>query len=827
MRAPAPSHLRPLSRLRPLSHLAALLLLAGALNAQQVWTSLDTSPAGTPAEVLLDGSASTTADSFFDVFIHGYWTETVTPGDGFTYQRVTVPGLGRIGQQGAPDLPVARLRLAVSNTATSMNLVSVTNLLPHSVALLPYPFVIQENDEVIDPTEDPGPGDPDGSPEVFVKDAGVYGSTASFPGTAATASASVKLWLSSLPHADVEIFPGSFNPNSGVLSLSAHLRVHFSASGVTQAFPVMTRDRGLLAAATFANWPEHAPAFPLASADFAGDYLVVTPAEYLFTLEPFLEHKQAQGFDVNVFTLETLAFVSCGNIRGAIDTWYQAGDPWSDRYVLLVGDASVLPQCPSPTIDQYLGDDLYGSPSDGDLDEEVFVGRLSVDNAADLAHQIAKIIGYQTSVSATHLDEVLLVAHKEDAPGKYQGSHELVAAASYAAPPSFEKIYGATPGADNFDVRAAITAGIGLLAYRGHGTTSTWSDWSLSGSFHKNEIQSLSANVDPFVVWAIDCSNSNIAQGGAEDSIAEAWMEGPGGRAVAHYGSTDVSGTSQNHVLDQRLFEAVYDKGIVRHGQAIAWAESQMAAAEPGGNSWMYMLLGDPSMRIRRNPPKTLILEAPSEIPVCPTGGGGCSLVVRVVDSLGVPQPGVLVTAVQHADAGQQPYFKAEAYTDGSGIATLPGGPGSVQAPIDMQGSDPDGNEADGIMGVVGGAWTTFGGAKAGTKGKPEFVGDGPLSGGSMAALVLEDGRNNALAGLFISSGPSTPVPFKCGTLKAFPILIDPIIFPLDGQGEAHLSTQWPNGVPPDSEFWFQIAISDPAALCGVAMSNAVRAITP
>ncbi len=37
----------------------------------------------------------------------------------------------------------------------------------------------------------------------------------------------------------------------------------------------------------------------------------------------------------------------------------------------------------------------------------------------------------------------------------------------------------------------------------------------------------------------------------------------------------------------------------------------------------------------------------------------------------------------------------------------------------------------------------------------------------------------------------------------------------------------WPAGIPPATELWFQLALADAAAPCGIALSNALRAITP
>ncbi|RKY17971.1 MAG: hypothetical protein DRQ55_14540 [Planctomycetota bacterium] len=813
--------------------LSAALLAASLLPAAagaQVWNRLDSSPAGTPAEVVFDSGSSTQADSFFDVFVHGYWSESVAPGDGNTYQRITVPGLGRIGQEGAPDLPVARLRLAVTNTATSVQLMSVTDLDPHVVpASLPLPFGVQQTDEAFDPTLDPGPGDLDGSPEQFVIDPAVYGGTAVFPASPATGSAPVQPWMDSLPSARVEISPFGWDPGTGLLSASGHLRVHFQAAGVTAAFPSMTPDRAGLAAATFDNWSAHSFALPVDGSGFGGNYLIVTSQVYLPTLEPFINLKQGQGFDVDILELESIAFLTCGNIRAAIDAWYQSGSPWDDHYCLLVGDIDALPMCSSPSAPQYVSDDLYGSPGDGDLDEEIFVGRLSVDDADDLSRQLDKIIEYHLNQTAQHFDEALLVANLEDAPGKYEGNHESVANASYAVPPSFEKLYGSVPGNDNADVRSAIHQGTGLVAYRGHGSSTSWWQWNtLNELFHKNEILVIPDVADSVVMWSFSCWNNRLDYGtGLVDGIGESWMERPGTGAVAHYGSTHVSGTAQNHVLNQSMFKAVYDLGLTRHGQAIAWAEARMAELEPGKNSWMYMLLGDPSMHIRRVNPTPLTLLAPQTIPTCPPGGGPCSFDVRVSDDQGSPVVGALVSAFQSGlHPGDPPLFQVEAYTDSGGGATLPGLPSDIQAHVDITTSDPHGNQIEGAAGVVSGAWATFAGAKAGIHGKPDLVGGGPLTANTVVTLDAQDGADNALAALFIG-GDAGPVAFKGGELYPIPLLLEPLLLFTDGLGEIHLDSLWPAGVPADTELWFQFAFSDHAASQDVSLSNAVQAITP
>ncbi|MFT7464097.1 MAG: hypothetical protein ACI9EF_002446 [Pseudohongiellaceae bacterium] len=807
----------------------AVVLAPARLEAQigAVWIPLNSAqPVGTPADIVYDGNASTASDSFFDIFIHGYWQTDVAPGDGNVYQAIEVPGLGRFGQKGAPDLPVARLRLGVPTGAGAVSLVSATDLDPHVIGgLLPYPFTIQELDEAIDPSRDPGPGDANGTPEQFIKDSLIYGGTAAFPFGSGIGTVPVVKLLGGLPGALPEIYPAHWDPTTGAFTISGHLRVHLKASGTATVAPPMTQDRALLAQASLHNWPGMQPWFPVDVQGYEGRYLIVTSAAHLITLHSFIEDKQQEGFEVTVLTLESLAFVTCGEIRGAMDSWYQAGSPYADHYCMLVGDSDVLPLCPSPTSSSVLGDDLYGSPADGDLDEEIYVGRLSVDNSADLANQLAKIARYVAATSGTFYDEALLVAHDEGAPGKYEGAHESVAGASYAVPPSFEKLYGSQANSSNGSVEAAINAGVGVVAYRGHGSEATWSNWNtMAESFHKNDVLALNNPWTLPVVWAFDCWNNRLDFGsGSVDSIGETWLETVNRGAVAHYGSTDLSGTAQNHELDRRMFAALYDIGITRQGPAIAWAEQQMADIQPGSNSWMYLLLGDPAMRVRRTNPEELVLDMPAEITVSGTTPVPIDITVRGIS--GTPKPGVLVTLFQAGPPGQPPLLQLSAYTGSNGTATFPNGPTSLEYGVHGTGSDPQGNQVKGSSGVVDGAWANFGMALAGTKGVPALLGEGTLVAGAPITLDLTNTEENAPAALFIST-MNQPVPFKCGQLQAFPwiLLVDLVT---DVQGELHLASMWPAGIPADTEFWFQFAVADPGAPCDVAISNVMRGTTP
>jgi hypothetical protein len=124
------------------------------------------------------------------------------------------------------------------------------------------------------------------------------------------------------------------------------------------------------------------------------------------------------------------------------------------------------------------------------------------------------------------------------------------------------------------------------------------------------------------------------------------------------------------------------------------------------------------------------------------------------------------------------------------------------------------------------GEWIDFGGALVGVSGSPLLVGTGTLVFGSPNAIGLSDAAPSAPCGLFVALS-STPVPFKGGTLKAFPTLLAPIILSTSPAGTLPLPFTMPAGLPPGTDLWLQYAIQDAAAVQGFALSNALVGSTP
>jgi hypothetical protein len=662
-------------------------LVAGRARAQQ-WVHLDHTPEGTPAEVKLV-SGSDEQQTVIDVVIHGFWVEDVLGGDKRTYQRLSFPGLGIMGQTGAPLLPAVQMRLAVPTNAEGVTLdrVEIGDTRIFSNMQI-YPQPIPERDH------------PEGDPEIFQFDEQIYASSGPWPTEFGPRGVPIEAQDRWIPSAQFEAWPCKWDPATGELQVHDQMRLLLSHQGIGLSFGQGTIEEAHLAATLFDNWKVVSQWFPSNGVHYDGQYLFLYPEAYQTAIQPLVDQKKARGFKVTEYTLESVGN-TCSEVRAAIKKWYNSAPVGYDHYALLVGDDEDIPLCSSPQTSNagvVPTDDLYGSINGDDLNEEVWVGRLSVDDADDLSNQVAKILNYENGRDFTWpYTTVGLVAHKQGAPNKYEGAHESVRTASYSVTPNFVTLYGSA-GATDADVRTLIDDGAGIICYRGHGSTSAWTGWNTNfDNFSTSDVGVLTNDPQTPVVWSIACNNSDIR---VSDCVGEHWMEEIGNGAVAHYGATVPSWTTANHELDRGLFKAVFEDGITGHAQAISAAEDQMVAANQEDNAWMYMLLGDPEMKIKRLGALNWTVIMPEAIQVCPDG---CGLTVEVYDPEGQAVKEALVSVWKRANNGKlasgDEVF-TNTYTDAGGAASLIVSP-STEGTVEVVVRDLDGNVSTGSLPVL------------------------------------------------------------------------------------------------------------------------------
>ncbi|QDU66117.1 C25 family cysteine peptidase [Engelhardtia mirabilis] len=822
-----------LARSLPPSVRAASVLAALATpTLAQTWVPLSADgpqQPGLPAQVVLDAAQSTAALTTINVTIFGFWRENVTGEDGKVYQRLTFPGLEHIEQVGAPDLPAVRVNIAGGSSLGQLKLTGVNVL--DTVAfegLLPLPTFVPGEDEDYDPTADPGPGDTKGSDPQWAFDSAIYGGNQAWPLVSAEPSPVATKMLGPIKGATATAYPVTYNPGFGLVTVKRSFSFTYKSVGTGQPLTV-TKLHDKQAQAHFINWQSSKTFWPLNPVQYHSRYLIVAQSMWWDTLTPFVNHKKAQGFQVSMVQVAP----DVDAIRTTIANWYNLGDPGMDHYCLLIGDTNWVPSVLifEPGVAVY-SDDPYGCVGPLDTSKEVYVGRISADNEDSLGWQLDKIMEYELSPPAGDYSKAVLVSHKEEAPGKYTGSHIKVRDASYSQPPHFVTLFGES-GVDNQDVIDAFNGGAGVVAYRGHGSTTTWSKWNNFGeSLHKNDIgPSMVSPMNP-VVWAITCTNSNIrwSEDTDDDCINEVWMEASEG-GVAAYGATQTTSTTPNHKLNEELFRMVFDKGITTHAKAIELAEQSIWATWPGHkNPWAYMLLGDPSMTIRRGLVLNLgLLNVPSKIILGQQGPQGEQFLslkgTTVAD--GFNDDGLVSAYKASFLAGAPDEVLGAWWLDGLGNVSVPvpiTTPGTLYLTI----RDGNGNMTrKEVVVEMGTAWKDLGKGMNGEFGKPTLVGVGDLVGGQPWSLLMTDARPGAPTFLGISTGILN-LEFLGGLLIP-DVATAGVIVPLsiDEYGDCVFGGNWVAGVPSGAKFYFQHWVLDASGPFGVVSSNGLRATAP
>src|SRR5213075_1715063 len=268
-----------------------------------------------------------------------------------------------------------------------------------------------------------------------------------------------------------------------------------------------------------------------------------------------------------------------------------------------------LPLCSGPGDDQNPfgppSDDPYGAPFTLNNDRQVMVGRLSPSAPSELQQTVNMILGYEDHpLNETYYGDVLLVAHG----GTFGNNHsippyqEQIRTASYASPPSFFTYYGNVVGNTNAGLKSNIeTFHRGLIDYLGHGSSNAWAGWDLTNeSFDNSWVSVMSLYPRNPIVWSIACQNGAVQ---TEDCFGESWMHLFGLGGLAFYGSTVNAYAYPSIELNQDLFFALYSQNIHVQGFTYYDAEYRMENVWHSGDSWKYLLLGDPEMYIRTAQP--------------------------------------------------------------------------------------------------------------------------------------------------------------------------------------------------------------------------------
>jgi len=542
-----------------------------------------------------------------EFIIHGLEVcekEEVVAGEEARFQLLTIPDNGHIYETGRPQLPVMRTLLIVPSEEVNLRVLDSEQQSFSGFTIYPA------QPPTTDCSETPA----------FTIDEEFYRTDQFYPGNMAEIASTGTLREYRI--VQLQLNPVQFNPATGEIEVYSHVTIELEfgepfvgeekiEQGQVQAF-------GTIYEETLLNYPlakewtrpraqgDGQDADNLRDTDNRADYLIISFDSFYDTMLPLADAKAGRGFEPMVVNTSDVysEFPAGGNDESIQDFITYAFENWElpPLYVLLVGDVDQLPihyngNTPSDHYYSCVGDDDPYYP-------DVHLGRLSGGTTEEIDLMRDRIIDYCASPPEGEWQtEVMLAAHGEGAPGKYQGCKEEIRNNIILQSPNADiwqvNCQYAAEGATTQGVVDDINEGTVVVNYRGHGGET---DWSPSNNLHltRTEVSALQNGDHLTVVYSLACLN-NALDYDSGNCIGEAWLEAPEGGAIVHFGATRPSYTTQNHYHDKCLFNNTFYKQMNMVGEVITLADIQMldywgTGGAGSDNVLMYLQLGDPEI---------------------------------------------------------------------------------------------------------------------------------------------------------------------------------------------------------------------------------------
>nr|NQU93450.1 peptidase C25 [Bacteroidota bacterium] len=341
--------------------------------------------------------------------------------------------------------------------------------------------------------------------------------------------------------ARVTVSPVSYNPAKGIIRVCNDVELEISFSNVDEAlteyiktstyspyFDVVRKSLLNRLGTGYPNNPDLTK-YPV-------KYLIISDRMFENDLQSFIEWKTMKGFEVITAYTDEI-----GSSYSAIQTWihdqYNQGTPTdpAPSFFLLVGDTPQIPATVGSSSNKMT--DLYYASVDGDYFPEMYYGRFSATNSAQLLAQIAKTVYYEKYEfeDPTYLNNVTLIAGADGTWNPRVGQPTVL----YGTENYFNASYGFTnvfpyltsPYTGCYDPEKIA---VSMINYTAHCGETSWGDPNLSQS----AVNNFSNNGKYPIAIGNCCLAADFGYG---ECIGETWQRGVNKGSVAYIGSSPSS----------------------------------------------------------------------------------------------------------------------------------------------------------------------------------------------------------------------------------------------------------------------------------------------
>ncbi len=510
---------------------------------------------------------------FGSVFLHG--TE---------FTRVSIDGAENLAEAGLPALPVFRAWIEIpvgAEVVATVSNTSIETIHYHGAAVVPAVQSAVKSS----PRED----------YTVSFDRDVYSSGSAYPENWVRIIYAGGMRGRNL--ALVEVTPLRWNSgqNEFTLLADAEITLDFQggdlAASYEQAARLGCREYETILQSTLTNYGTYEGGMDTGP----GEYLIIGHSDFVTTgMDAFVSHKEAMG---NVVTMVDLSIA--GTTAEEIHTYIQAAINSGTVYVLLVGDVAYLPAGSAVTYGG-VSDLYYACLDDGGWIPDAFLGRFSVTTTGEAILMAQRVIDYESSVGILDWVQNTLFIASSDNSSVSEGTHNYCIT-NYLDPRGYvsTKVYPSQGGTAAHAV-TAINAGISMLTFSGHGSSTSWADMSFgSGSFN----QLTNDGMFPGVL-SHACNTGDFSVG---TCWAETWTRTAGRGGLWFWGSVPSSYWDEDDYQQRGEYDSfignnvVWPKGFLNQGLMAVYA-----AYSGGGRTQYYFeaytLFGDPSVLMKTWP---------------------------------------------------------------------------------------------------------------------------------------------------------------------------------------------------------------------------------
>ena len=345
-----------------------------------------------------------------------------------------------------------------------------------------------------------------------------------------------------------------------------------------------------------------APAATLATGRNRADWVVVAPRVMRSEAESLARLRQRDGLTTFVADLEQVydEFAGGNATPHAIRDFIQSTRSWSQapRYFVLAGNGSVdyrginaspgmLPPLMTSTSNGLFASDSLFADFNGDRLPDVAIGRIPVRTSAELASYVAKLDANERINTAT--SPVVFSADATDGAVDFTAASALSEQPLLTRPATRVYLDQLGTAASRAALLSAWQSGTPLVSWIGHGGLDLLSSAGVLTSY---DAPLLASSGRLPVLVAMTCT-INRFENGFVDPLGVALTREDDAGALAVWSASGLSEHAKAQDI-QRTFMRLAAHGNPRIGDLVV----QSLAAHDGDTSSVYLLLGDPAIRL-------------------------------------------------------------------------------------------------------------------------------------------------------------------------------------------------------------------------------------